>query len=50
MVYIEYIEYIYGSQIYSSHMESQCLIDITNFIKTKNHFNHFLSIFAFFST
>jgi hypothetical protein len=29
-------------------MESQCLINITNFIKTKNHFNHFLSIFAFF--
>jgi hypothetical protein len=28
--------------------ESQCLIDTTNFIKTKNHFNHFLSIFAFF--
>jgi hypothetical protein len=31
-------------------MESQCSIDITNFIKTKNHLNHFLSIFAFFST
>jgi hypothetical protein len=29
-------------------MESQCLINITNFIKAKNHFNHFLSIFAFF--
>jgi hypothetical protein len=29
-------------------MESQCLIDTTNFIQTKNHFIHFLSIFAFF--
>jgi hypothetical protein len=28
-------------------MESQCLIDITNFIKTRNHF---LNVFAFFST
>ncbi len=39
----------HGSQIYSNHMESQCLIDITNFIKIKNHFNHFLRIFTFFS-
>jgi hypothetical protein len=23
-------------------MESRCLINTTNFIKTKNHFNHFL--------
>jgi hypothetical protein len=23
-------------------MESQCLIDTINFVKTKNHFNHFL--------
>jgi hypothetical protein len=30
-------------------MESQCLIDITNFIKTKNHFSHFWSIFALFN-
>jgi len=30
-------------------MESKCLVDTTNFIKTKNHFNPFLSIFAFFS-
>jgi len=28
-------------------MESQCLIDTINFIKIKNHFNHFLNIFAF---
>jgi len=28
-------------------MEPQCLIDNKNFIKTKNHFNHFLSIFSF---
>ncbi len=31
-----------GSQTYSNHMELQFLIDTTNFIKTKNHFNHFL--------
>jgi hypothetical protein len=31
-------------------MESYRLINITNFIKTKKYFNHFLSIFAFFST
>jgi len=30
-------------------MESQCLITVTNFIKIKNHFNHFLSLFAFFN-
>jgi len=40
----------HGSQTYSNHMESQCLIYITIFIKTKNHFNHFFSIFASFST
>ncbi len=28
-------------------MESQWLIYIINFVKTTNHFNHFLSIFAF---
>jgi len=28
-------------------MELQCLVDTTNFIKTKNHFNIFLSIFIF---
>ncbi len=39
----------HGSQTYSNHMESQCLINITNFIKTKNHFNHFKSIFALFN-
>ncbi len=37
----------HGSQTYSNHMESQCLIDITKFIRTKNHFNHFFSIFSF---
>jgi len=26
-------------------MKSQCLRDTTNFIKIKNHFNHFLTIF-----
>jgi hypothetical protein len=40
----------HGSQTYSNHMESQCLVDTINFIKTKNHFNHFLNIFAFFNT
>jgi hypothetical protein len=29
-------------------MESQCLIDPTNLIKTKNHFDHFFNIFAFY--
>jgi hypothetical protein len=29
-------------------MESQCLIDINFFIKTKNHSNHLKNIFAFF--
>jgi hypothetical protein len=33
-----------------NHMESQCLVDITNFIKIKNDFNHFLNIFSFFNT
>jgi hypothetical protein len=27
-------------------MEPQCLVDITIFINIKNHFNHFLNIFA----
>jgi len=40
----------HGSQTYYNNMESQCWIDTTNFINTKNHFNHFWSIFAFFST
>jgi hypothetical protein len=31
-------------------MKSQCLINTTNFIKTKNHFNYFKNIFACFST
>ncbi len=31
-------------------MNSQCLIDTTNFINIKNYFKIFLSIFAFFST
>jgi len=26
-------------QTYCNHMESRCLVDIVNFIKTKNHFN-----------
>jgi hypothetical protein len=30
-------------------MESQCLVDITNFINIKKHFNHFLNIFASFN-
>ncbi len=34
---------------YSNHMESWCLIDTTNFIKIKNHFNDILNIFSFFS-
>jgi hypothetical protein len=29
-------------------MESQCLIYITNFIETKNHFNHLKNIYAYF--
>ncbi len=40
----------HGSQTYSNHMESQCLINTTNFIKNQNHFNHFSSIFSFFNT
>jgi hypothetical protein len=31
-------------------MESQCLIDTTNFIKTKFYLSHFWNIFAFFGT
>jgi len=33
-----------------THMESQWLINTTNFIKIKNHFNHFFSEFSFFNT
>jgi hypothetical protein len=44
------LNFSHASQTYSNHMESQCFVDTTNFIKIKNHFNHFLTIFAFFDT
>jgi len=31
-------------------MEPQGLIDVTNFMKLKNHFNQFLNVFSFFNT
>ncbi len=37
----------HGSKYVQSHV---CEIYITNFIKVKNNFNHFWSIFAFFNT
>ncbi len=36
------IKLSHGSQTYYNHMESQCLEDVTNFRKMKNH-----SIFTF---
>jgi len=32
---------------YFDHMELQCLVDPTNFIKIKNNLNRVLNIFAF---
>jgi hypothetical protein len=37
----EYYQNFHMAQTYCNHMESQCLINITNFIKIKNHSNHF---------
>jgi hypothetical protein len=39
-----------GSQIWFKLCEMICEITTINFMKAKNHFNHFWSIFAFFST
>jgi len=37
----------HGSQTCSNHMESQCLIDIIDFMNIINYFNHFLIYFHF---
>jgi len=45
--YNHYQTFYMAHKFIPNHMESQCLVNITNFIKNKNHFNHFLNIFAF---
>jgi hypothetical protein len=39
------MEISHGS--YSNNMESQCLVNIIDFINIKNYFNHFLIYFHF---
>ncbi len=39
-----------GSQIWFKLCEMTCEITTINFMKAKNHLNHFWSIFAFFTT
>jgi hypothetical protein len=41
------INFSHYSQTYSNHIKSQCLVNITNFINIKNHFNHVLVYFHF---
>jgi hypothetical protein len=46
MIVIKFFTWLIN--LFQDHMESRCLVDTTNFIMTKNHFNHFLNYICIF--